>query len=61
MLPTNHGYTSYKLIDLRGREIRSGKVKADAGELRFGNLNNGVMFLRLEGKKGSPVVLKAAF
>jgi hypothetical protein len=58
-LPAGHGYTSYTLVDLRGREIRSGKIGAGVTDLRFSNLNRSVMFLRLEGKGGSPLVLKA--
>jgi uncharacterized repeat protein (TIGR02543 family) len=59
MLPANHGYTSYRLIDLQGREIRSGAIAAGTTDLQFGNLKNGVMFLRLEGKGGAPAVFRA--
>ncbi|MCL2218771.1 MAG: CotH kinase family protein [Chitinispirillia bacterium] len=49
-LPSNHGYTAYKLIDPRGRTIRSGKVANGTANLKFNNLPKGVVFLRLEGK-----------
>jgi len=58
-LPANHGYTSYRLIDLRGREIRRGRI-GDETNLRFNNINRSVIFLKLEGKRGgAPMVLKA--
>ncbi|MDR0307883.1 MAG: carbohydrate-binding protein [Chitinispirillales bacterium] len=58
-LPADHGYTSYKLIDLRGREIRKGKISDGTRELRLGNLSKGVIFLRLEGGGSFPVALRA--
>jgi hypothetical protein len=58
-LPAGHSYTSYKLINLQGREIRRGAVPAGAADLQFGNLRKGVLFLRLEGKNAAPVVLRA--
>jgi hypothetical protein len=60
LLPTNHGYTSYRLIDLKGREVRSGKVGPGVTELRFDGLRRSVLFLKLDGAKGNkPLVLKA--
>ena len=59
-LPANHGYTSYKIIDARGKTIRSGKIAGGVTDLRFNNVNSSVMFLKLDGKKnGAPLVLKA--
>jgi hypothetical protein len=58
-LPAGHGYVGYSLIDLRGREIRSGKIGAGMTTLRFTNLNRSVMFLKLEGEAGSKLVLRA--
>jgi hypothetical protein len=58
-LPAGHGYTSYKLINLQGREIRRGTIAAGAAELRFNNIRKGVLFLRLEGKNAAPAVLRA--
>jgi len=58
ILPNNHGFESYSLIDLRGKEIRSGTIKAGAAELHFSNIRQGVLFLRLKGKN-SATVLKA--
>jgi hypothetical protein len=58
VLPVTHGYTTYRLIDMRGREIRSGKISQGTTELRFDGLNRSVMLLKLEGK-GNPLVLKA--
>jgi len=59
-LPANHGYTSYKIIDARGKTIRSGKIAGGVTDLRFNNVNSCVMFLKLDGKKGgAPLVLKA--
>jgi len=60
MLPSNHGYASYRLLDMRGREVRSGKVGPGATDLHFNSLKRGVLFLRLEGKNGTkPLVLRA--
>jgi hypothetical protein len=58
-LPANHGYTSYSLVDLQGREIRKGKIAEGATDLKFNNLGNKAMFLRLEGKNNVSTVLKA--
>jgi len=60
LLPANHGYTSYKLIDLQGREIRRGKIAAGAEDLRFNNIRNGVVFLRLYGKNTTTVLRATA-
>ena len=60
MLPANHTYTSYSLVDLRGREIRRGSISDGVTAMRFDNLNSSVMFLRLEGKNGAaPTVVRA--
>ncbi|MDR2727962.1 MAG: carbohydrate-binding protein [Chitinispirillales bacterium] len=58
ILPKGHSYHSYSLINLQGREIRSGAVKAGAAELHFNNINKGVLFLRLKGKNNITTVLK---
>jgi hypothetical protein len=58
-LPGNHGYTSYKLIDMQGREIKRGTISSSTTDLQFGNLRKGVVFLRLEGRNGVKTVLKA--
>jgi len=58
-LPVNHGYTTYRLIDLRGREVRNGKIGPGVTELRFDGLNRSVLFLKLDGKGYTPLVLKA--
>ena len=59
-LPSNHGYTSYRLIDLKGREVRSGKIGQNVTDLRFDGLKRSVLFLRLEGGAGGkPLVLRA--
>jgi len=57
-LPDNHGYTSYRLINVQGREIRSGKIGAGVSNLSVSGLNHSVFFLRLEGKNKSPQSLK---
>ena len=59
MLPATHGYTAYRLIDMRGREVRSGKIGQGMTELRFDGLNRGVLFLKLDGRGHTPLVLKA--
>jgi hypothetical protein len=59
LLPANHAYTSYKLIDLQGREIKRGVVSPSTAEIHFGDLKTGVIFLRLEGKNGVKTVLRA--
>ncbi|MCL2183812.1 MAG: InlB B-repeat-containing protein [Chitinispirillia bacterium] len=58
-LAPNHAYTSYKLIDLQGREIRKGRIGAGETNLRFDNLKNSVHFLRLETRNGAPTVVRA--
>jgi len=59
-LPANHGYTSYKIVDARGKTIRSGKIAGGVTNLQFNNINSSVMFLKLDGKRGgAPLVLKA--
>ena len=55
-LPANHGYTAYKLVDLQGREVRSGKIGDGTSSLKFNNLKSSVLLLRLEGKNTSTVV-----
>ena len=59
MLPAIHDYTTYRLIDMRGREVKSGKISQGVTELRFDGLNRGVLFLKLEGRGHTPLVLKA--
>ncbi|MDR0307001.1 MAG: hypothetical protein LBI42_09230 [Chitinispirillales bacterium] len=59
ILPANHGYTSYKLIDLQGREIKRGTVSSITTDLQFNNLKSGVIFLRLEGRKGLKTAVRA--
>ena len=55
-LPANHGYTAYKLVDLQGREVRSGKIGDGMSSLKFNNLKSSVLLLRLEGRNTSTVV-----
>jgi hypothetical protein len=58
-LSPNHGYTSYKIVDLRGREVRSGAIRESVTDLRFNNLSRGVLFLQLFGKEhGKPAVAR---
>lgn len=61
MLPKGHSYSSYSLINLQGREIRSGAVKTGAAELNFNNINKGVLFLRLKGKNSTAVLKTTTF
>jgi uncharacterized repeat protein (TIGR02543 family) len=58
-LPANHGFSSYKLIDLQGREIRSGYITGGTTQLKFNNLSNKALFLRLEGKNSAKTVVRA--
>ncbi|MDR2580155.1 MAG: carbohydrate-binding protein [Fibromonadaceae bacterium] len=55
-LPAEHGYTSYKLFDLQGREIKSGSIENGATNLKFNNLKHSVIFLKLDGKNSSTVL-----
>jgi len=57
-LPANHGFTSYKVIDLQGREVRSGSIDGSTTNLSVGNLKHSVVFLRLEGKGRTPLSMK---
>jgi len=58
-LAAGHGFTSYSVIDLQGREVRSGKIGASTTDLRVGNLKHSVVFLRLFGGAGqAPLSLK---
>jgi len=61
ILPNNHGFESYSLVDLQGREVRKGKLKAGAAELHFSNIRQGVLFLRLKGKNGTTVLRATTF
>jgi len=56
VLPANHGYTSYRLLDLRGRELTRGRVGEGMTDLQFNNIRNGVVLLRLDGKNTSTVL-----
>jgi uncharacterized repeat protein (TIGR02543 family) len=57
-LPASHTFTSYRLIDLQGREIRSGAISGGVTDLRFSNIRRSVLFLQLNGSGVSPEVLK---
>ncbi len=57
-LPAGHGFTSYRLIDLQGREVRSGSIDGSATNLSVGGLKHSVVFLRLEGKGRTPLSMK---
>jgi len=59
VLPSSHAYTSYRLIDLQGREVRSGKIGNGVTSLNFNNTTRSVLFLKLEGKGIAPAVLRA--
>jgi len=61
ILPDNHLFESYSLVDLMGREIRKGKVQSGASELHFNNIRQGALFLRLKGKNGTTVLRAATF
>jgi uncharacterized repeat protein (TIGR02543 family) len=58
LLPADHGYTSYKLIDILGREIKSGNIGAGVNDLSVGGLKHSVFFLKLEGTGKTPAALK---
>jgi uncharacterized repeat protein (TIGR02543 family) len=57
-LPSNHTYTSYRLIDPRGRVVKKGTVGDGVTNLRFDNINTGVLFLRLEGRNNTSTVVR---
>jgi len=58
-LPAGHAYTSYKLVDPRGRVLRRGNIGTNVTGLRFDNLNSsGVVFLRLESRNSAPMVIR---
>jgi len=61
VLPNNHTFESYSLVDIRGREIRKGKIHSGAAELSIGNIRQGVTFLRLSGKSGTTVLRATTF
>ncbi len=56
LLPSNHGYKSYSLVNLYGRTLRSGILSSSARELTFDNLTKEVMFLMLEGVNGTNIL-----
>jgi hypothetical protein len=58
-LPAGHGFTSYKVINLQGREVKSGRIGGAATDLSVSGLKHGIVFLRLEGKGQTPLALKA--
>jgi len=55
LLPAAHGYTSYKLVNVQGREVKRGKIGADAN-ISVSGLTRGVFFLRLEGSDKTPTL-----
>jgi hypothetical protein len=57
-LPSNHRFTSYRLIDLQGREVRSGQIGGGITDLRFSNIRRSVLFLQLNGNDIPPAVLR---
>jgi uncharacterized repeat protein (TIGR02543 family) len=57
-LPTGHGFTSYRVIDLQGKEVKSGRIGASTADLSVNGLKHSVVFLRLEGGNRSPMSLK---
>jgi hypothetical protein len=57
-LPTGHGFTSYRVIDLQGREVKSGSIGASTADLSVNGLKHSLVFLRLEGGNRSPMSLK---
>jgi len=61
LLPGNHEFESYSLVDLQGREIRRGAVQSGAAELYFDNIKQGAVFLRLKGKNGTTVLRTTTF
>jgi len=60
-LPHGHGYHSYTLVDLQGREVRRGKVNNNAAELHFNDMKQGVLFLRLKGSNTTTVLKAVTF
>ncbi|MFW5812902.1 MAG: InlB B-repeat-containing protein [Fibrobacterota bacterium] len=59
VLPANHQYRTYSLVDLSGRIIRSGYLAPNTKDVSFSNLNREVIFLRLEGENGTRVIRTA--
>jgi uncharacterized repeat protein (TIGR02543 family) len=57
-LPAGHGFTSYRVIDLQGKEVRSGSINGSTTNLSVGNLKHSVVFLKLEGKGRTPMSMK---
>jgi uncharacterized repeat protein (TIGR02543 family) len=57
-LPAGHGFSSYSVIDIQGRQIRTGKLGASTADISVSNLKRSVVFLRLEGKGKTPVSMK---
>jgi hypothetical protein len=57
-LPAGHGFTSYSVIDMQGKAIRTGKLGASDAELSVSGLKHSVVFLRLEGRGRTPVAVK---
>jgi hypothetical protein len=57
-LPAGHGFTSYSVVDIQGRAVRTGKIGASDAELSVSGLKHSVVFLRLEGKGKTPTALK---
>lgn len=51
-LPSNHNFTQYSVVDLRGRVLRAGTIGNTQRNVRISNMRSGVFFLRLEGAEG---------
>ena len=61
LLPNNHAFESYSLVDLQGREIRKGNVPSGVAELHFNDIRQSVLFLRLKDKNGTTVLKATTF
>jgi len=59
-LPAGHGFSSYRVINMQGREVKSGRVGGAETNLSVSGLKHGIFFLRLEGKGQTPLSLKVA-
>jgi aryl-phospho-beta-D-glucosidase BglC (GH1 family) len=51
-LPLAHQYSSYSLIGIDGRVVKSGELKSSISQIKIDNISAGTMFVKLDGAKG---------
>ncbi len=56
LLPESHGFSSYRLVGVDGKELAGGMVGKEQSVVRFDRLPSGMWFLELRGAEGSRMI-----